>query len=164
MSQDSDHRSVDRNWIRVQNVLFLAGAIVPPIETLVAGRALTLGHVAVNVIVGVAGVIAGLAIATRARNDLGENLRMEPTPREHGHLVDNGIYGAVRHPMYSSAVLLMLGWAIVWGAISGFVLSVLAAIFFTMKSRYEESRLKQRYPDYEAYTRRVRGRFIPRPW
>lgn len=157
-------RSVDRNWISVQNVVFVASAIVPPLETLIAGRTLTLGHVAVNIAVGAAGVVAGLAIARRATTDLGENLRMAPTPREQGHLVDTGVYGVVRHPMYSAAVLLILGWAIVWGAISGFVLTLIALVFFSLKGRHEESLLGQHYSDYSAYKQRVRGRFIPRPW
>lgn len=164
MSPANDDRSTDRNWIRVQNVLFLASAIVPPVETLVTGRTLTLGHVAVNVVVGAAGVVGGLAIATRAKTDLGENLRMAPTPLEQGHLVDTGVYGVVRHPMYSAAVVLIFGWAIVWGAISGFVLTVLAFIFFSLKGRHEESLLRQHYAGYAAYARRVRGRFVPRLW
>ena len=36
-------------------------------------------------------------------------------------------------------------------------------ILLALKSRLEESMLLERYPEYEAYRGRVRGRFLPRP-
>lgn len=154
----------DRGWINSQNVLFVVAAGAPPVEVLARGQAVTLGHPTINVAGGLILVTGALVIASRARSDLAENFWMSPTPRRAGRLIDTGVYGHVRHPMYSSAILAILGWTIVWGAISGFVVTLVALVFFTLKSRHEEGLLAQHYPDYDGYRQRVRARFIPRPW
>lgn len=118
----------------------------------------------VEIVAGVLLMLAGLVVANQARADLGDSLRIAPTPLEDAEFVDRGWYGRVRHPLYLAVFLGVVGWAAVW--MNLFVLAVTAIIiaFFGMKTRYEERVLRETYPDYANYMMRVKARFVPRVW
>lgn len=88
------------------------------------------------------------------------NFNIRPTPREGGHLVSDGPYRWIRHPMYSCIGI----WAIActWAAPS--VWSVLAAAALAgvlmFKASIEERWMLQAHPGYEAYRART-SRFVP---
>lgn len=91
---------------------------------------------------------------------LGHALTPFPYPREGSRLVTRGVFGIVRHPIYTGVFLGALGWALAHLSIPGVACSVLLAVFFDRKARREERLLRSRFPEYAAYERRVR-RFIP---
>jgi protein-S-isoprenylcysteine O-methyltransferase Ste14 len=76
-------------------------------------------------------------------------------------LVSGGIYHMMRHPIYAGAVLLALAWAFWRASLLHLALAVVIAAFFAAKARREEQWLLERFPDYAAYRREVRG-FVPR--
>lgn len=111
--------------------------------------------------VGLLPVAAALVVAERARRDLGKNITIAPTPVRDGRLVDSGVYGVVRHPMYLSATLAMLGWAIFSGARLALAAVPIGVAFFNAKARHEERLLAGKYADYDEYRRRVPARLFP---
>ena len=104
----------------------------------------------------VASVICGISGAVA----LGRNLTPFPKPLATAHLVQHGIYGLMRHPLYTSVFCAAVGWSLVWQSWPALVVSSVLAIFFDAKARHEERWLRQQFPDYMSYERRVR-RFIP---
>ena len=109
-------------------------------------------------------MVAGLVVASQARADLGDSLRVAPTPLDNADLVERGWYGRVRHPLYLAVILGVVGWAMVW--MNWFVVAVSSVViaFFGVKTLYEERVLRETYPDYADYMMRVRARFVPRVW
>jgi protein-S-isoprenylcysteine O-methyltransferase Ste14 len=91
---------------------------------------------------------------------LGRNLTPFPQPSSTTQLVQSGIYGLVRHPLYTAVICGSIGWALVWQSGPALVLASALALFFDAKARREEQWLRQRFPDYTAYEQRVR-RFLP---
>jgi len=83
-----------------------------------------------------------------------------PTPKDTSPLLQSGIYGQIRHPIYTGVILGGLGLAMFHGHIVPLLAAFVLVPFFTYKSLYEESLLKQAYPDYAAYMTRT-GRFTP---
>jgi protein-S-isoprenylcysteine O-methyltransferase Ste14 len=83
-----------------------------------------------------------------------------PYPVDHSRLVTTGVYGLVRHPLYSSQLIAALGWTLFTLSLSHLVILVLGFLFFDYKATREEGWLTERHPDYPAYARRVR-KFIP---
>jgi protein-S-isoprenylcysteine O-methyltransferase Ste14 len=83
-----------------------------------------------------------------------------PYPVRHNQLVTTGIYGVVRHPLYSGLFFAASGWTLFSMSLSHFLLTVCGAIFFSYKSSLEEQWLKERHPEYAAYALRVK-KFIP---
>lgn len=57
-------------------------------------------------------------------------------------------------------MLVALGWSLISSPLALFGTAFLS-ILFELKSRHEESMLMERFPEYEAYRRRVRWWFIP---
>ena len=111
----------------------------------------------------VAGLVvaaAGLVLVVWARRALGSAFTAFPEPKPAASLAADGPYRLVRHPMYGGALLLFTGLSLTH-SISSLVLTALLAVLWWRKSIVEEERLEGRYPDYKAYRRRTRRRFLP---
>jgi protein-S-isoprenylcysteine O-methyltransferase Ste14 len=104
----------------------------------------------------VASAICGIAGLMR----LGRNLTPFPKPSNKTQLVQHGIYGLMRHPLYTAVICAALGWSLIWQSWPALTTSLALAAFFDAKARHEERWLRQKFPDYAGYERRV-WRFIP---
>ena len=112
------------------------------------------------VFTGAALIIVGAGVAIAGKAALGKNLTPFPKPVEQAHMVEHGIYAVIRHPLYTSVISLSIGWALVWRSWPALLVAVALIPFFHAKARYEEQWLRQKFPGYADYERRVR-RFIP---
>ena len=92
--------------------------------------------------------------------NLRRSLTVVPLPREDGKLSTSGLYRYVRHPMYSSVLLLALGVSLHAGSAVKYLLVICLYVLFSMKSVYEEKYLTLKYPEYAEYSARI-PRFIP---
>jgi len=115
--------------------------------------------VVVGVVAGVL-LLGGLVLGVVSTVKLGKALTPNPIPRADGHLETRGVYGLVRHPIYTAVLAAMLGVAL-WGAGFWHVVSfLLLVLLLSVKARAEERMLAERYPQYPEYARKV-GRFLP---
>jgi len=84
---------------------------------------------------------------------------------ERGQIVaSNGPYAIVRHPMYSFALLLMIGTPLLLGAWWGLVGSLVAILLLAARTLGEEDVLLKGLPGYREYTKKVRFRLLPWIW
>jgi protein-S-isoprenylcysteine O-methyltransferase Ste14 len=114
----------------------------------------------VGAIVGIVLIAMGVVLTVRGATDLGTALTPVPRPRADAELVETGVYGLVRHPIYAGLILIAFGWAIAQAAVIAVVLAVVLAAFFWLKSTREEDWLEKRFAGYLAYRGRT-PRFIP---
>ena len=91
---------------------------------------------------------------------LGRNLTPFPRPSEPGRLVRTGIYGLIRHPLYTAVMCGSFGWALLRASWPGLLFAVAMIPFFDAKARREERWLQREFPEYQEYAQRVR-RFLP---
>ena len=84
-------------------------------------------------------------------------VQVAPAPREGGHLVTRGIYGWLRHPIYTAIVIVILGLFLRQPTVVVAIAGAAAVVFLIVKVRFEESLLLERYPEYAAYRRRTCG-------
>jgi protein-S-isoprenylcysteine O-methyltransferase Ste14 len=143
-------------WVAIQLVLFGLIALVPFVKP--SGWPSPLGPALV--LAGVFLVLVGLGIAVKGLVDLRDALTPLPHPRDGAELVETGVYGRVRHPIYGGIVLAAAGWGLLMGSIGALLLAAVLLGFFRLKSGREEVWLRRRYPAYEAYASRTR-RMIP---
>ena len=101
-------------------------------------------------------VIGFLAITTHERG----NFNIRPDIKENCVLVTDGIYAYVRHPMYLSVLLMMLGVTLIYFTYYELVLYALLFIILLIKLFYEESLWQCHSREYEAYKKRTK-RLIP---
>lgn len=139
-------------WVAVQFVLIAAIGLAA-----IAGPAWGEPIRSITTIAGFALAIAGLAMALLGLRDLGSNLTPLPYPRDSARLVDTGIYGRVRHPIYGGIIVGAVGWGLATASIVALALAGVLALFFVLKSRREEAWLAARFPEYPAYRQRTRA-------
>ncbi|MEE9438126.1 MAG: isoprenylcysteine carboxylmethyltransferase family protein [Saprospiraceae bacterium] len=104
--------------------------------------------------------ILGLLVCIIALLQLNKNLSPFPTPKENGHLITNGLYSIVRHPIYLGLVLLFVGYSIYFDDFLRLGFSILLIILFEYKSSYEESLLIEKFEAYQEY-RKGTGKIYP---
>ena len=105
----------------------------------------------------------GVVVMLASFPQLGGALTPLPEPRADAELTTSGLYGWVRHPIYSGVLAMGWGWTMVhptWGTVAA---TVTLTALLASKSGYEEGLLRARYADYDEYAART-PRFVPRPW
>lgn len=84
--------------------------------------------------------------------------------QENQKVIDTGLYGIVRHPMYMSTFLLFLSMPLVLGSVISFVIMLAYIPIITMRIRNEEQVLEEGLEGYKEYKQRVRYKVIPLIW
>jgi protein-S-isoprenylcysteine O-methyltransferase Ste14 len=142
-------------WVIAQFVLLAIIILTPP--SLGGAPLLAAWTIPIGFLVG----LAGIAVAYAGIRGLGTNLTAFPKPKDDAALVQTGIYAFVRHPIYTGMCLLALGIALGRQSIPTLIEAVLLLLFFEFKARREEHWLVAKFPEYDDYRQRVRGRIIP---
>ena len=84
--------------------------------------------------------------------------------QEDQKVIDTGLYGIVRHPMYMSTLLLFLSMPVVLGSVISFGIILLYIPIINKRIRNEEQVLEEGLDGYTDYEKRVRYRVIPFVW
>ena len=110
---------------------------------------------------GIPLLAVGAWIGLAALRMHGRRLTPLPEPNPALGLLRTGVYARVRHPMYTGLLLSAFGLAIVAQKPLAIAAAGALTVFFNLKAREEERRLRRCYPDYADY-QRATGRFLPR--
>ena len=84
--------------------------------------------------------------------------------QERQRVIDTGLYGIVRHPMYSATVLLFLSMPLVLGSIPSFVIMLVYIPLIVKRIKNEETVLLDGLDGYDAYCKKVKYRLLPLVW
>ena len=97
---------------------------------------------------------------------LRENIYLSRTVeiQENQKVIDTGLYGIVRHPMYSSTILLFLSMPLVLGSFFSFLILLIYPFIMAKRIRNEEQVLEQGLSGYSEYKNKVKYRVIPFIW
>jgi protein-S-isoprenylcysteine O-methyltransferase Ste14 len=79
-------------------------------------------------------------------------------------VVDTGLYGIVRHPMYMATVLLFLMIPLILGSWYALIVFAFYPAIIILRLKEEEQLLSRELPGYEEYKKRVKYRLIPFVW
>ena len=115
-------------------------------------------------------VLAGVIIFLLAYCLFGEVLRENRylsrtiEVREDQEVVSTGLYGVVRHPMYTATVLLFLAMPLVLGSWPSFIIMLAYIPIIVKRIRNEEQVLETELKGYAEYKEKVKYRLIPLIW
>ena len=84
--------------------------------------------------------------------------------QENQQVVDKGLYGVVRHPMYTSTLILFLSMPLILSSPWSFVIMLLYIPIIVKRIINEESVLSEELKGYDEYKQKVRYRLIPYLW
>ena len=145
--------------VKLSGLMFLAGFIV-------AGLGFRFGWYTLpkGVVIG-ASVVFILAYILYAEV-LRENTYLSRTiqVQENQKVVDTGLYGIVRHPMYAATLLLFLSMPLVLGSVYSFLIFLVYPFIIAKRIRYEEEFLEKELNGYPEYKAKVKYRMIPFIW
>ena len=84
--------------------------------------------------------------------------------QENQTVIDTGLYGIVRHPMYSATLLLFLSMPLVLGSVYAFLIFLAYPFIIAKRIRHEEDFLAQNLDGYRDYQQKVKYRLLPFIW
>ena len=84
--------------------------------------------------------------------------------QEDQKVIDTGLYSIVRHPMYSSTILLFLSIPLILGSLLSFLIFMLYPIIIANRIKNEEQVLEQGLKGYSEYKKKVKYKVVPFIW
>jgi len=84
--------------------------------------------------------------------------------RENQKVIDTGMYGIVRHPMYGVTLFLFLSMPLVLGSVYSFLIFLAYPFLIAKRIKHEEEFLEKELDGYCEYKKRVKYRLIPFVW
>lgn len=79
-------------------------------------------------------------------------------------VISNGLYGIVRHPMYTSTIAMFLSMPIVLGSWRAFAAMLPYVLIIVLRIKDEEKFLNENLKGYNKYCKKVRWRLVPYIW
>ena len=154
-----EKQSAQKGVLALSGLMFIGGFVV-------AGLDFRFGWSRMPVAVTVVAAVLFLAAYALYAEVLRENAYLSRTIRvEEGQtMVDTGLYGIVRHPMYMATILLFLMIPILLG--SWYTLPVFACYpaIIVVRLKDEEALLTRELPGYAEYKQKVKYRILPFVW
>jgi protein-S-isoprenylcysteine O-methyltransferase Ste14 len=146
-------------WVLGQMLLFIGFILLPVYPVVSLDRLSPLGKYTSWGLTGLFSLIAALLLIWGGI-ELGANLTPLPHPKDDGKLVTTGVYGVVRHPIYSGVIFLAIAYSCWRWSLTHAIGTVILLLFFDIKARKEESWLKNKFSDYNSYQSKVK-KLIP---
>ena len=145
--------------VKLSGLMFLAGFIVAGLDYRFGWCPLP------KAVTIVAAVIFMIAYAIYAEV-LRENTYLSRTieVQEDQKVIDTGLYGIVRHPMYSATLLLFLAMPLVLGSVYAFMIFLAYPLLIVKRLKAEEEFLEKELKGYKEYKQKVKYRLIPFIW
>lgn len=84
--------------------------------------------------------------------------------QENQKVIDTGLYGVVRHPMYAITILLFLTMPLILGSIVSFIIFLVYPIIISKRIKNEEKVLEKELQGYAEYKKKVKYKVIPFIW
>ena len=145
--------------IKLSGLMFLVGFIL-------AGLDFRFGWSELPFVVNCVGAVLFLTAYVLYAEVLRENTYLSRTVevQENQKVIDTGLYGIVRHPMYTATVLLFGAMPLVLGSVYAFVIFLFYPLIIAGRIRGEEEFLERELDGYRAYKQKVKYRMIPFVW
>lgn len=145
--------------VKLSGLMFLAGFIV-------AGLDYRFGWLPLPKTVNIVAAVLFLIAYALYAEVLRENTYLSRTieVQENQKVIDTGLYGIVRHPMYSATLLLFLSMPLVLGSLYAFIIFLAYPLIIVKRLKAEEEFLERELKGYKEYKQKVKYRLIPFIW
>ena len=156
---DKEKEDDQKQVVALSLLMFLAGFILSAVDFRFGWSKVPL------VVVIVAAVVLLVSYGLYAEV-MRENQYLSRTVEvfEGQRIVDTGMYGIVRHPMYMTTVLLFLSIPLVLGSWVGFIIFLVYPFLLVKRIKNEEKVLEEGLEGYTEYKSKVKYRMIPFIW
>lgn len=152
-------RSAQDLVIKLSGLMFIIGFIVCGLDYRFGWLPLPIGFS----IAGAATFITAYILyaeVLRENSYLSRTIKVEEGQR----VVDTGLYGIVRHPMYAVTLLLFISMPFVLGSLIALPIFLCYPFIISKRIEDEEKLLEEELPGYKEYKTKVKYRLIPFIW
>lgn len=145
--------------VKLSGLMFILGFVVASLDFRFGWFPLPTG-------VSIGGAVVFLLAYIMYAEVLRENTYLSRTieVQENQKVISTGLYGVVRHPMYSATLLLFLSIPIVLGSLISFLIFLSYPFIIAKRIKNEEKVLTQNLEGYKEYKEKVKYRLIPFIW
>ena len=154
-----EEQSQQKTVIALSGAMFLFGFIT-------AGINFRVGRLILPAGVSAAAAVVFILAYIMYGEVLRENTYLSRTVevQENQKVIDTGLYGIVRHPMYSATVLLFLSIPLILGSFFSFLIFLVYPFILVKRIKNEEEVLEEGLEGYAEYKQKVKYRLIPFIW
>ena len=124
------------NWIEMSNIVVIIGAIIFILSYILYAEVL------------------------RENAYLSRTIEVQKNQK----VIDTGLYGIVRHPMYSVTIFLFLSMPLVLGSVISFIIFLIYPFIIAKRIKNEEEFLEKNLKGYKVYKKKVKYKLIPFIW
>ena len=156
---NKEKESEQRVVIALSGLMFLSGFII-------AGFNYRFGWFVVpNIVIIISSILFIISYIFYAMV-LVENTYLSRTieVQENQKVIDTGLYGIVRHPMYAATIILFLSMPLILGSIQAFIIFFAYPFIIIKRIKNEEIVLENNLEGYKEYKQKVKYRLIPFIW
>lgn len=146
-----------------QKILVLVSGIMFLFAFIIAGLNFRFGWSELPQIVIIISSVIFLLSYIMYAEVLRENMYLSRTIEvsENQKVVDSGLYGLVRHPMYTSTIFLFLSMPLILNSIFSFMIMLIYPIIIFFRIKNEEKVLENELVGYKEYKEKVKYKIIP---
>ena len=157
--QAKEKRKTQDLVVKLSGLMFIAGFVV-------AGLNFRFGWYSLPTAVVIVGAVLFLTAYGLYAEVLRENTYLSRVIEvcEGQKVVDTGLYGIVRHPMYAVTLLLFISMPLVLGSIYALPIFLLYPLLIVKRIKDEEKLLEEELEGYAEYKKKVKYRLIPFIW
>lgn len=154
-----EKQATQKGVVAFSGLMFIAGFVVAGLDFRFGWSRMTLP---VTVVASVLFLLAYALYAEVMRENayLSRTIKVE----EGQKVVDTGLYGIVRHPMYSATILLFLMIPIILGSWYALIVFAFYPAIIIVRLKDEEALLTRELAGYEDYKKKVKYRLLPFIW
>jgi len=157
--QEKEEQSEQRSVVALSGAMFIGGFVLAGLDYRFGWS--NISH----------GIVYGAAIAflfgyALFAEVMRENAYLSRTVevQENQTVIDSGLYGFVRHPMYSATVLMFLSIPLILGSWISFCIFLVYPLLLVKRIRNEEEVLVNGLEGYKSYQKKVKYRLLPFVW
>ncbi len=145
--------------VKLSGLMFIAGFVV-------AGLGYRFGWYVLPKSVSVVGALVFIAAYALYAEVMRENTYLSRTieVQENQKVIDTGLYGIVRHPMYTVTLILFLSMPVVLGSVFSLIVFLAYPFIIVKRIKHEEEFLEKELDGYIEYKQKVKYRLIPFIW
>ena len=152
-------QSEQKGVVAISGIMFLAGFIIAGLDRRFGWTRIPCWAVGISAVIFLAGYIM-YAEVMRENSYLSRTVEVQSGQK----VIDTGLYGMVRHPMYTATILMFLAMPVILGSLISLAVFLIYPVVIVRRIGNEEEVLEKGLEGYTEYKKKVRFRLLPFIW
>lgn len=145
--------------VKLSGLMFFVGFVIAGLDFRFKWFQIPKSIVIISTVIFLVGY-ALYAVVLRENTYLSRTIEVQKNQK----VIDTGLYGIIRHPMYSATILLFLAMPLVLGSLISFPVFLVYPVLIVLRIKDEEKMLETELEGYIEYKKKVKYRLIPFIW